>query len=110
MRYGFLPTLLVIFLISCAKERSISHQTITNDTIPQFSVSAAKFTPSSKFLRREVSYTINNPFLKNVKLFTYDNAQRCTEIKLGIIDSSVSNPVFNLKHTLVFSYDGASLL
>lgn len=32
------------------------------------------------------------------------------EIKLGTIDSSISNPVFTLKQTLTFNYDGASLL
>jgi hypothetical protein len=35
---------------------------------------------------------------------------RCTEIKIGTIDSNISNPVFNLTQTLSFSYDASSSL
>jgi hypothetical protein len=35
---------------------------------------------------------------------------RCTEIRIGTIDSSKSNPVFTLKQTLTFSYDGPTSL
>ena len=100
----------MFFLLSCSKEKKISEQEPIIDPIPQFSVSTRTFELSSKFLKREIYYTSTNPLLKNVRLFTYDNAMRCIEIKIGTIDSAISNPVFNLKQTLTVSYDGASLL
>ena len=110
MKYHFMPALALIFLLSCTKENNKSTPEPAIDPIPQFSVSAAKFIYSSKLLRREVSYIKTNPLLKYVRLFTYDGANRCTEIKLGTIDSSVSNPAFNLTQTLTFSYGGSNSL
>jgi len=78
--------------------------------MPQFSVSPKTFELTSKFLKKEISYTKNNPLLKNVRLFYYDNAMRCTEIKIGTIDSASSNPVFNLTQTLTLKYDGPTSL
>ena len=43
-------------------------------------------------------------------MFAYDNAKRCTEIKIGTIDSSIANPVFNLTQTLTFTYNGSTLV
>jgi len=99
----------MIFL-SCNKETNESTPDPTADPIPQFSVSAKTFETSSKFLRKEISYNRTNPLLKNVRLFSYDNAMRCTEIKIGTIDSSSSNPVFNLTQTLTLKYDGPNTL
>ena len=114
MRYPFIPALLILFLLSCTKEQRVSNENgvppATNDPIPQFSVSTASFVPSSKFLKREVSYVQSNPLLKNVRLFSYDNKYRCTTIQLGTIDSAVSNPVFSLKQTLTFHYDGTAVV
>ena len=110
MKYHFMPALALIFLLSCTKENNKSTPEPAIDPIPQFSVSAAKFIYSSKLLRREVSYIKTNPLLKYVRLFTYDGANRCTEIKLGTIDSSKSNPIFNLTQTLTFSYGGSNSL
>ena len=109
MRDYIIPVLLMIFILSCNKEISPEPEP-TTDPIPQFSVSAKTFEASSKFLKREVSYNKTNPLLKNVRLFTYDNAMRCTEIKIGTIDSSISNPVFNLTQTLTLKYDGPTTL
>ena len=39
-------------------------------------------------------------------MFYYDNDKRCIEIRLGIIDSSSTLPVFDLRHTISFTYDG----
>ena len=100
----------MFFVLSCSKDKGSSEPEPTIDPIPQFSVSAETFELTSRFLKREVSYTRNNPLLKNVKLFSYDNAKRCTEIKIGTIDSAISNPVFNLTQTLTLSYDGSSSL
>ena len=110
MKYYFIPSLFMIFMLSCSKDNSSSQPDPEIDAIPQFSVSAKTFEFSSKFLRREVSYNKSNPLLKNVRLFAYDNAKRCTEIKIGTIDSAISNPVFNLTQTLTLSYDGPSSL
>jgi hypothetical protein len=110
MKHSFLPALLVILTLSCSKENSTPEPEPPIDPIPQFSVSAATFQPSSKFIKREISFTTNNASLKNVRIFTYDNTNRCSEIKIGTIDSSISNPVFTLKQTLSFQYDGTSLL
>ena len=110
MKYCFIPALLMIFMFSCSKGKSSSEQEPTVDPIPQFSVSSKEFELSSKFLKREISYTKTNPLLKNVRLFSYDNAKRCTEIKIGTIDSSIVNPVFNLSQTLTLNYDGSSSL
>ena len=100
----------MIFILSCNKEISPPEPEPGTDPIPQFSVSAETFEVSSKFLKREISYTKNNPLLKNVRLFIYDNAMRCTEIKIGTIDSSSANPVFNLTQTLTLKYDSPSTL
>ena len=94
----------------CSKDKSNPEPQPTIDPMPQFAMSAQKFEHSSRLLKREISYTRNNPLLKNVRMFTYDNARRCTEIKIGIIDSSSTNPGFELKQTLTFSYDGSGLL
>ena len=110
MKYSLLSALLLLFMLSCKKENHSPEPEPPVDPIPQFSVSGSTFLPTSRFIKREISFTTNNPALKNVRLFTYDNTNRCMEIKLGTIDSSISNPVFTLKQTLTFNYDGASLL
>jgi hypothetical protein len=110
MKYGIVPALLMAFMFSCNKEISDPEPQPTVDPMPQFAVSAQKFESSSKLLKREVSYTKNNPLLKNVRMFAYDNAKRCTEIKIGTIDSSIVNPIFNLTQTLTFTYDGPNLV
>src|SRR5688572_8902248 len=112
MRNYILPALIAILLLSCAKEESQTNQhTTSGDPIPQFAVSKARFAaPSSKFLKKEVSYISSNPQLKTVKLFSYDLSNRCTDIKIGTIDSSATNPVFTLKHTLTFAYDDPTSL
>ncbi len=110
MKYSVISTLLVMFLLSCTKDEKLPEQELATDPIPQFSVSAIRLSSSDKLLKREVTYAIPNPHLKHVKLFTYDNARRCTEIRLGIIDSSNINPAFDPKQTLSFHYDGPSLL
>jgi len=111
MKYGIIPVLLLLFMLSCNKEVNFVEPQPATDPIPQFAVTAQEISePSSRLLKREISYTQNNPLLKNVRLFTYDNANRCTEIKIGTIDSSIANPVFVLKQTLSFTYDGSALL
>jgi len=110
LRMVFIPALLILLMLSCNKEITAPKSQPTIDPMPQFAVSAKTFEVSAKLLKREISYTKNNPLLKNVRIFTYDNAKRCTEIKLGTIDSSITNPVFNLKQTLTFTYNGSVLL
>jgi len=110
MKYIIISVLLAILMFSCNKEVSDPKPEPTVDPMPQFAVSAQKFESSSKLLKREVSYTKNNPLLKNVRIFAYDNSRRCTEIKIGTIDSSIANPVFNLTQTLAFTYGGSALV
>jgi hypothetical protein len=110
MKYGIISALLMVLIASCNKEVSDPEPQLTVDPMPQFAVSAQKFESSSRLLKREVSYTNNNPFLKNVRMFAYDNTKRCTEIKIGTIDSSIINPVFNLTQTLTFAYNGSTLV
>lgn len=45
-----------------------------------------------------------------MRLFSYDKSKRCTTIQLGSIDSSVASPVFTLRQTLTFNYDGAAIV
>jgi hypothetical protein len=97
-------------MLSCNKETTAPEPQPTTDPMPQFAVSAKTFESSSKLLKREISYTKNNPLLKNVRMFAYDNAKRCTEIKIGTIDSSITNPVFNLTQTLTLTYNGSDLV
>jgi len=115
MKYSIIHILLMMFLLSCSKNKSAPDPTPPPtpliDPIPQFAVTAQKISESSsKLLKREVSYTKNNPFLKNVREFSYDNSKRCTEIKIATIDSSSHNPVYELKQTLTFTYEGSALL
>lgn len=110
MKNSLLYSFLILLLFSCTKEDSATTLKTDLDRIPQFAMSAAKFQQSTKFLKREVSYSKNNPLLKNVRLFAYDNSNRITEIKIGTIDSSISHPVFNLKQTLSFRYDATNIL
>jgi hypothetical protein len=110
MKNYCLPALMMLFLLSCKRDKDTTDSDPMIDPIPQFAVSETTFQPSSKFLKREISYTKGNPLLKQVRLFTYDNTNRCTEIRVGIIDSAQSNPAFQVSRTLTFSYTGASLL
>ena len=110
MRNCFIPALLLIFIFSCNKKIDPPGPEPNTDPIPQFSVSEKTFETSSKFLKREILYNKNNPLLKYVRLFNYDNAMRCTEIKIGTIDSNNSNPVFNLTQTITLKYDGPNSL
>ena len=110
MKYSIIPALLMVFSLSCNKEISDPEPQPTVDPMPQFAVSAKTFESSSRLLKREISFTKNNPFLKNVRMFTYDNTKRCTEIKIGTIDSSIANPVFNLTQTLTLAYDVSALV
>jgi len=100
----------MFLMLSCSKEISTPDPQPTIDPMPQFAVSSQKFESSSRLLQREISYTRNSPLLKNVRMFAYDNARRCTEIKIGTIDSSIANPVFNLTQTLTLTYDGSALV
>jgi hypothetical protein len=110
MKNIIISALLVVFMLSCTKEPSFPELQPTTDPMPQFAVSQKTFGVSSKVLKREISYINSNPSLKNVRIFTYDNGKRCTEIKIGTIDSSIANPVFDLKQTLTFTYDGIAPL
>ncbi len=76
----------------------------------QFALSETEFEQSFKFLKREVSYFATNPFLKHIRIFSYDAANRCTEIKMGTIDSSITNPAFKLTQTITFNYEGSAVL
>src|SRR5690606_21610912 len=76
----------------------------------QFTVSETQFEQSFKFLKREISYLATNPYLKYVRKFSYDAANRCTEINIGTIDSSLSNPVFILSQKISFHYNSSSVL
>lgn len=110
MKHNIPPALLLVLMLSCNKKIDVLEPQPTVDPMPQFAVSAQKLESSSKLLKREISYIKNNLLLKNVRIFTYDNAKRCTEIKIGTIDSSITNPVFNLIQTLTFTYDGSAFL
>lgn len=110
MKNILIPVLLTIIISSCSKEKSVQDGGEVIDPIPQFSMTASKFQNSDRFLKREIISYINNPELKHVRIFNYGNSKRCTEIKLGTIDSSVLNPVFTLKQTLTFHYEGSSVL
>lgn len=106
-----LISLITMFLLSCTKEASTENEKINEqETFKQFAVTKDKFEISSRFLKREVFYLSNNPLLKQVRMFSYDVINRCTEIRLGTIDSSASNPQFQLTQTLTFTYDDNSLL
>lgn len=76
----------------------------------QFTVTQARFVQSIKFIKKEVTYLTSNPLLKSVRIFNYDAGNRCIEIKIGTIDSSKTNPIFNLIQTLTLNYIGASIL
>lgn len=111
MKYCYLLFSFIFILTSCQKDINYSPpNSITIDPIPQFSMSAAKFQLSTRFLKKEVNFTSDRPYLKSVRLFSYDNANRCTEIKLGTIDSSSNSPAFVLKQTITFNYDSTNLL
>ncbi|HUC80587.1 MAG TPA: hypothetical protein VMR70_06700 [Flavisolibacter sp.] len=111
LQYGFILSF-IFCLLACTKDVSKQEEKEKPlaDPIPQFAVSSAKFQSTAKFLKREISYTKTAPFLKNIRLFTYDNSGRCTEVQLGSIDSASSNPVFTLKQKISFNYNGTSLL
>lgn len=76
----------------------------------QFAVSETEFEQSFKFLKREISYYATNPFLKHIRIFSYDATNRCTQIKIGTIDSSITNPNFKLTQTITFNYEGSAVL
>jgi hypothetical protein len=109
MKYT-IPAILITFLVSCGKDRTSTGKQPNEDLIPQFSVSTTRFQQSSKLLTKEISSSSDNPLLKRLRLFTYDNSRRCTQIRIGTIDSSSTNPVFNLTQTLSFNYNAASTL
>jgi hypothetical protein len=48
--------------------------------------------------------------MKYVRMFSYDANNRCQQLQIGTIDSSLNSPQFNLTQTISFKYDGASLL
>lgn len=104
---------LIIFLVilisfSCTKDDVPKEPSA--QLYRQFAVSETQFEQSFKFLKREISYLATNPYLKYVRKFSYDAANRCTEINIGTIDSSTTNPTFNLTQTLTFNYSGSSVL
>jgi len=80
----------------------------------QESFSQANIAPEvigkQQLLTREVSFTSNNPDLKRVREFSYDDQDRCTQVIVGTIDSSKPAPVLTVSRVLTFFYDGASLL
>jgi hypothetical protein len=103
--------LLMIVAFSCQKENNSNSESPPMVDYPlQFSVSNKTFQHSSRFLKREILYNKPTPLFKNIRQFSYDNANRCSEIKIGTIDSAASNPVFVLQQTLSFNYEGTSLL
>jgi hypothetical protein len=110
MKHSCIALLSVLLLLSCTKNAENPGPVPVSDPIPQFAVSAAKFQASIKLIKREVSYLRTSPNIKDVRLFAYDDMRRCTEIRIGTVDSSAANPVFNLRQTLTFNYNGASPL
>jgi hypothetical protein len=98
MKYRMLIAFALLAFLSCQKENNSPIQEPPVDSIPQL----------PKLLKREVSYTKNKPQLKWVKLFTYDDSKRCTEVSVGVIDSAVTTPSFNLQRKLTFLYDESS--
>ena len=110
MKPCFFLLLLALSLFSCTKEESYTTPNTNLNALPQFAMTAVKFRSTELLLKKEVFYTRNTPLLKQVKLFSYDNANRVTEIRLGTIDSAAANPEFTLRQTLTFSYSGATSL
>jgi hypothetical protein len=114
MKNTLIPGLALIIFVSCNKENHQQDEPIipvvTAPALVQFAVTEARFAQTGKFIKREVTYLTNNPLLKSVRMFSYDGTNRCTEIKIGTIDSSQTNPAFTLKQTLTLSYDGTSIL
>ncbi len=108
MKNIFLVYCVVLLSFSCTKENLPKEPAA--ELYRQFAVSETEFEQSFKFLKREISYFATNPFLKNIKMFSYDAANRCTEIKIGTIDSSTANPAFNLTQTITFKYDGQTVV
>lgn len=104
--------LVILLFSSCTKKENKKEEL---PVVPlaashnQFAVTEAKFAQNVKFLKREVSYITSTPLLKNVRLFSYDGSNRCTGIRIGTIDSSGANPLFNLKQTLTLNYNGSSI-
>ena len=99
--------LIIIISISCTKE---DPKEPAAELYRQFALSETEFEQSFKFLKREISYYATNRFLKHIRIFSYDAANRCTEIKIGAIDSSITNPVFKLTQTITFNYEGSAVL
>ncbi len=81
---------LIILLISCSKQEIEKEIVPVVPVVPvaefvQFAVTQAKFAQSLKLIKREVSYLISSALLKNIRMFSYDGDNRCTEIKRNII-------------------------
>jgi hypothetical protein len=72
MKYGITPALIMVLMLSCRKDKGAGEPETTIDPMPQFAVSVQNFELNSMLLKREISYTRNNPLLKNVRLFNYD--------------------------------------
>ncbi len=111
MKSIYLPVITALLLFSCSKNPQETPDPIVPAvTYSQFAVTNTRLAESTKFLKREVTYLTVNPLLKSVRMFSYDANNRCTEIKIGTIDSSQANPAFNLKQTLTLNYSGSSIL
>ena len=118
MKNSILLCLLIFLFASCDKKESTDTPTppappispTTNSSFSQFSVTEEKFEQSAKILKREVAFLNNKPAMKYVRMFSYDANNRCQQLQIGTIDSSLNSPQFNLTQTISFKYDGASLL
>jgi hypothetical protein len=109
MKCVFLPLVGLMSLLSCKKSDNPGPPAQAEE-FQQFAVTKAKFEMGTKFLKREVYYFSTKPYLKNVRMFSYDGSNRCTEIKIGTIDSSLANPSFTLSQTLTFHYSNPTAL
>ena len=118
MKNSMLLCFLIFLFASCDKKESADTTTPPVPPAPptisghfnQFAVTEAKFEQSNKILKREAAFLSNKPAMKYVRMFSYDANNRCQQIQLGTIDSSLNNPQFTLIQTISFKYDGASIL
>jgi hypothetical protein len=96
-----------LFLFSCSKDKLTSQGEVSEEYSTGFNIPSNGPVGRLQLLTREVSFTSNSPSLKQVREFLYDTDNRCTQIKIGTIDSSGNvPPVFNISRVFTFIYEG----
>jgi len=114
MKNLFTVIIAALLFFSCSKENSYEikneNEAEPEEMYRQFAVTPETFVSTSKFLKREITSLVTNPNIRYVRMFTYDQINRCTLIQIGTIDSLSATPAFQLTQSLNFNYDGSSIL